>query len=175
MRFPVLEVTAHSLLVPHGPVGTDSVRKGRAGLVRRPALLVGGPGMWRRYGDLPIPHSRVPSESLPSKQGARPLWAQGWGSRQMSRKACGGVSGAALDRGRSPGVESGKGIHQVSHYRASWAVVRRACCLSSTLSPCACAAHVPLEHYCSRTETCPQAASCEWLLLEWRGGGRFLT
>lgn len=28
----------------------------------------GDPGMWRRYGDLPIPHSWVPSESLPRKQ-----------------------------------------------------------------------------------------------------------
>lgn len=49
----------------------------------------------------PSPTAGSPLRACPAN-GARPLWAQGWGSRQMSRKACGGVSGAALDRGRSP-------------------------------------------------------------------------
>lgn len=42
MQFPVLEITAHSLLVPRGPVGTYSVRRGQAGLVQSPALPVKG-------------------------------------------------------------------------------------------------------------------------------------
>lgn len=123
----------------------------------------------------PFPIAGSPLRACPANEGPDLFGLRVGGPGRCQEKPVEGSLGWPLTGAGVLRVESGKGIHQVSHQRASWAAVRHACCLSSTLSPCACAARVPLKRYCCRTETCPQAASCEWSLLEWRGGGRFLS
>lgn len=84
-------------------VGTDSVREGSGRAGSEPSspskgTLVCGDAM----ETCPSPIAGSPLRACPVETGGQTSLGSGLGVQEDVRKACGGVSGAALDRGRSP-------------------------------------------------------------------------